>query len=64
MFVTYEPGYPQIEIKLQNIYQLYTDYVLKNPFYTIDNVIKCSKFDLQLKSTILTEEHTSVHSRA
>jgi hypothetical protein len=27
------------------IYELYSDYVLKNPFYEVEQVIKCELFD-------------------
>lgn len=30
------------------MYQLYADYVLKNPFYELDQVIQCALFDTNL----------------
>jgi hypothetical protein len=30
------------------VYQLYTDYVLKNPFYVIDMPVRCKLFDQHL----------------
>ena len=30
---------------LDRVYALYTDYVLKNPFYAVDQPIRCAKFD-------------------
>lgn len=34
------------------LYELYADYVMKNPFYTLDMPIKCSKFDRKLKEFV------------
>ena len=33
---------------LRDVYILYSDYVLKNPFYELDMPIHCEKFDLKL----------------
>lgn len=33
-----EPQCPQVPVLLGRIYELYSDYVLKNPFYEIDQV--------------------------
>ena len=33
---------------LRDVYILYSDYVLKNPFYELDMPIHCDKFDLKL----------------
>eukprot|EP00878_Enallax_costatus_P002686 GHUV01002874.1.p1 GENE.GHUV01002874.1~~GHUV01002874.1.p1 ORF type:complete len:162 (+),score=20.20 GHUV01002874.1:295-780(+) len=40
-----EPQCPQVTSLLGRIYELYSDYVLKNPFYELDQVIKCDLFD-------------------
>lgn len=37
---------------LHNIYELYSDYVLKNPFYEIDQPIRCELFDDQLSQLL------------
>lgn len=39
------------EIK-QQIYQLYSDYVMKNPFYTPDMPIRSAKFDRYLETMV------------
>lgn len=39
-------------LQLQKFYELYSDYVLKNPFYTLEMPIKCQLFDEQLKRYI------------
>ncbi|KAK9829036.1 hypothetical protein WJX72_003556 [[Myrmecia] bisecta] len=49
-----EPQTPDIEETLKSmIYELYVDYVLKNPFYEVEMPIRCELFDtnLALKST-------------
>ena len=33
---------------LKTIYELYTDYVLKNPFYEVEMPIRCELWDLNL----------------
>jgi hypothetical protein len=39
------PGAPSLQTVLEKIYSLYSDYVLKNPFYEFDLLIKCHLFD-------------------
>lgn len=43
-----EPQQPNIDIMMKKIYELYGDYVMKNPFYTIEMPIRCEKFDREL----------------
>jgi trafficking protein particle complex subunit 4 len=31
---------------------MYTDFVLKNPFYEVEQVIKCELFDEQVDTTV------------
>lgn len=33
---------------IRKIYELYADYVMKNPFYTVDNPVRCEQFDRKL----------------
>jgi len=37
---------------LRRVYSLYSDYVLKNPFYELDMPIRCELFDQQLSSEV------------
>eukprot|EP00457_Paulinella_chromatophora_P022306 gb/GEZN01025129.1/.p1 GENE.gb/GEZN01025129.1/~~gb/GEZN01025129.1/.p1 ORF type:complete len:159 (+),score=19.84 gb/GEZN01025129.1/:25-501(+) len=60
--LTAPPMNHQLEKLLQAIYLLYTDYVLKNPFYEIDMPIKCEKFDLRLDA-LLAPPATTKRSR-
>ncbi|XP_015788555.1 trafficking protein particle complex subunit 4 [Tetranychus urticae] len=40
---------PRKEVLLRKIYDLYTDYALKNPFYSLDMPIRCELFDTNLQ---------------
>ncbi|KAA0193504.1 hypothetical protein HAZT_HAZT004871 [Hyalella azteca] len=37
---------------LHRIYEIYADYALKNPFYSLEMPIRCELFDEHLKSTL------------
>jgi hypothetical protein len=39
---------PQLDLALDTVYKLYADYVLKNPFYELEQPIQCEKFDIML----------------
>ena len=49
-FVTAEPDSRKNELDavLREVYVLYSDFVLKNPFYEVDMPIHCEKFDARL----------------
>lgn len=48
-----EPRTPDVaELLRTTIYELYTDYVLKNPFYEIEMPIRCELFDQNLFATV------------
>ena len=51
-FVVCETGAPNMEMLLKVIYELYTDFVLKNPFYEMEMPIRCELFDLNLAQVI------------
>lgn len=51
-FVITDTGAQSVEAILHRIYELYTDYVLKNPFQELDMPIQCSAFNLQLDNLI------------
>lgn len=48
---TFSESYTEKSI-MTRIYELYCDYVLKNPFYTLEMPIKCSLFDFQLNKYV------------
>ncbi|KAF2674253.1 Sybindin-like protein [Microthyrium microscopicum] len=43
-----EPAQPNVEIIIRRVYELYADFVMKNPFYTVEMPIRCQKFDAAL----------------
>lgn len=54
-FVVSEPGTQHMENLLKHIYELYTDYVLKNPFYEMEMPIRCELFDINLAQAVLKD---------
>ena len=44
-FLTADPDSRHLEAILREVYVLYSDYVLKNPFYESDMPIQCERFD-------------------
>jgi len=47
-----EPHQPNVDAITRRVYELYADYVMKNPFYQIDMPVKCEAFDRHLASYI------------
>ena len=45
-----------VSVVSSTIYEIYSDYVMKNPFYTLDMPIRCHKFDRALNQYISTVE--------
>lgn len=43
-----------VEAVLRHVYILYSDYVMKNPFYSLEMPIRCDLFDQQLASYVTT----------
>jgi len=54
-FVVCERGTQQMESLLKFVYELYTDYVLKNPFYEMEMPIRCELFDINLAQAVLKD---------
>ncbi|KAL6062415.1 Trafficking protein particle complex subunit [Balamuthia mandrillaris] len=56
-FMTADAKRTNVDKVLQSIYVLYTDYVLKNPFYEFkrEQPIRCAKFDYHLDELIRTQ---------
>lgn len=55
-----ENGQPGVEVLLKRIYELYADYVLKNPFYGNDQPIRCAQFDTNLQQLLEQAESSGV----
>lgn len=47
-----EPAQPNVDSVIKKIYELYADFVMKNPFYTIEMPIRCQKFDASLDAFV------------
>ncbi|KAK9461488.1 Sybindin-like protein [Lipomyces oligophaga] len=47
-----EPRQHNTDAILRRIYELYSDYVIKNPFYQIEMPVRCELFDKHLASYI------------
>ena len=43
-----EPAQANVEVIIKKCYELYADFVMKNPFYTTEMPIRCQKFDNRL----------------
>ncbi|TGJ88215.1 hypothetical protein E0Z10_g526 [Xylaria hypoxylon] len=43
---------PNVDVAMRKVYDLYADYVTKNPFYQLENPIRCETFDRKLNSYI------------
>lgn len=50
--VTASPGTPDLDSFLRGIYDLYADYVLKNPFFEMDMPIRCELFNKNLDKMV------------
>ncbi|KAF8819614.1 sybindin family protein [Cardiosporidium cionae] len=44
-YLVTEPQVTNLEFYLKKVYEAFTDFVLKNPFYDIDMPIRCELFD-------------------
>jgi hypothetical protein len=51
--VTAVPGTTDILELLNGVYKLYSDYVLKNPFYEMDMPVRCDLFNEYLDSLVV-----------
>eukprot|EP01113_Clastostelium_recurvatum_P003039 TRINITY_DN11313_c0_g1_i1.p1 TRINITY_DN11313_c0_g1~~TRINITY_DN11313_c0_g1_i1.p1 ORF type:complete len:137 (+),score=23.20 TRINITY_DN11313_c0_g1_i1:156-566(+) len=54
-FVTADPSHPNLDQVLHNVYELFADYVLKNPFYEMEMPIRCDLFDINLDKLFQAE---------
>ncbi|XP_012150627.1 trafficking protein particle complex subunit 4-like protein Trs23 [Megachile rotundata] len=50
--VVAEPSQSGIEILLKRVYELYADYALKNPFYSLEMPIRCELFESNLQTLL------------
>lgn len=43
-----DPNQPNVDAIGRRVYDLYTDYVMKNPFYQMEMPVRCEVFDRRL----------------
>jgi len=55
-----DPKQVGLDALLRRIYELYADYTLKNPFYSLEMPIRCELFDLHLQSVLDQVEKTGI----
>lgn len=60
IMVVSDPQQVGIEIFLKRIYEIYADYALKNPFYSLEMPIRCELFDSNLKSILEQIEKSGI----
>jgi hypothetical protein len=51
MFIS-DVNHPGVDQLSKRVYEIYSDYVMKNPFYTPEMPIRCELFDNNLLKTI------------
>jgi len=47
-----EPHQPNVDVTMRKIYELYADYVMKNPFYQLEMPVRCEAFDRHLNTYV------------
>ncbi|MCJ1408924.1 hypothetical protein MMC19_003001 [Ptychographa xylographoides] len=43
-----EPQQPNVDVVMRKVYELYADYVMKNPFYQLEMPVRCEAFERHL----------------
>ncbi|XP_069598527.1 trafficking protein particle complex subunit 4 [Ranitomeya imitator] len=56
-----DPRQAGIDSLLRKIYELYSDFALKNPFYSLEMPIRCELFDQNLKSALEVAEKAGTY---
>ncbi|KAK0089429.1 hypothetical protein PV325_007382 [Microctonus aethiopoides] len=57
-----EPSQPGMDILTKRVYELYADYALKNPFYSLEMPIRCELFETHLVNLLETVEKSGISS--
>ena len=47
-----EPQQPNVEAIMKRVYELYCDYVMKNPFYSLEMPVRCESFERHLMAYV------------
>lgn len=58
--VVAEPTQAGMDILLKRVYELYADYALKNPFYSLEMPIRCELFETHLQNLLETVEKSGI----
>lgn len=58
--VVAEPIQTGLEVLLKKIYELYADYALKSPFYSLEQPLRCELFDQNLQVLLESFEKTGI----
>ena len=58
--VVADPKQQNVELLLRRIYELYADFALKNPFYSLEMPIRCELFDKNLQIVLEQIEKSGV----
>ncbi|XP_072049513.1 trafficking protein particle complex subunit 4-like [Amphiura filiformis] len=61
ILVLADPKQAGIEVLLRKIYEIYSDFALKNPFYSIDMPIRCELFDVNLQAALESSEKSGLY---
>ncbi|KAJ8320810.1 hypothetical protein KUTeg_002397 [Tegillarca granosa] len=49
-----------VDILLKKLYEIYSDFALKNPFYSLDMPIRCDLFDTNLQQAMEQSERSGL----
>lgn len=61
MIIT-DPTHVGLEQLLKKIYELYADFALKNPFYSLEMPIRCELFDTNLQALLEQADKNGISS--
>lgn len=57
-----DPTHTGLEQFLKKMYELYADYALKNPFYSLEMPIRCELFDTNLQALLEQADKSGISS--
>lgn len=57
-----DPSHTALEPLLKKIYELYADFALKNPFYSLEMPIRCELFDTNLQALLEQADKNGINS--
>lgn len=57
-----DPTHVGLEQLLKKIYELYADFALKNPFYSLEMPIRCELFDTNLQALLEQTDKSGINS--